>query len=124
MRRLFCKVYLGFKKSRLFVYLKIFLFLDISYIQGAFFTVPPKKRLSIKKSKSTRTVPVTVPPRKFLVQEKNKVSEQRLRHMCNTQRSSVQRSLLKKTLTDTRGRDARIHMCRRVCSDTLFFSCT
>ena len=35
--------------------------------------------------------------------------------------SSVQRSLLKKTLTDTRGRDARIHMCRSLCSDTLFF---
>ena len=30
-----------------------------------FLTVPPKKRLIIKKSKVTRTVPLTVPPRKF-----------------------------------------------------------
>ena len=30
-----------------------------------FFTVLPKKRLSIKKRLSTRTVPLTVPPRKF-----------------------------------------------------------
>ena len=40
------------------------------------------------------------------------------------QRSNVQRSLLKKALTDTRGRDARTHMCRSLCSDTLFCSCT
>ena len=36
----------------------------------------------------------------------------------------IQRSLLRKTFTDPRGRDARIHMCRSLCFDTLFFSCT
>ena len=33
----------------------------------------------------------------------------------------IQRSLLKKMLTDTRGSYARVHMCRSLCSDTLFF---
>ena len=45
-------------------------------------------------------------------------------HKPIVQRSSVQRSLLKKTLTDTRGRNARIHMCHSLCSDTFFVLCT
>ena len=82
MRRLFCKVYLGFKKSRLFVYLKIFLFLDISYIQGAFFYCSAQKTTKYKEKLKYQNCSANCSSQKILSTRKNKVSEQRLRHMC------------------------------------------
>ena len=43
------------------------------------------------------------------------------RRIVSCPQSSVQRSLLKKTLTGTQGRGARIHMSPSLCSDALFF---
>ena len=56
-------------------------------IQGVFLLFRPKNEKRRKKSKSTRTVPLTIPRRKFLEQEKNKVSELFLPKISKNQRS-------------------------------------
>ena len=111
------------------------------HLQGAFLTVLPwkwlsasqigksqnyssKKKTKNEKSLSIRTVPICSSPQN----DQGKSSSNPTPLVIDLGNWDFINRLTKcsacGTLTDTRGRDVRIHMCHSLCSDTLFFSCT